>query len=77
MLEAVTLQTVVELTDAEIEALDKLAQRENVPRSALIEEAIRALLRKRNKQRQATAFGLWGDRVVDGLTFQEKVRNEW
>ena len=23
------------------------------------------------------AFGLWGDRAVDGLEYQERVRNEW
>ncbi|SMF47457.1 Ribbon-helix-helix protein, copG family [Xaviernesmea oryzae] len=71
------MQTVVELNDAEIEALDRLAQKENVPRSALIEQAVRVFLQKRKKQKQADAFGLWGDRVVDGLAFQEKVRNEW
>jgi len=71
------LQTLVELLDTELEALDRLAQKENVSRSVLIERAIHAFLQKSDKQTRAEGFGLWGDRVVDGLDFQQKVRGEW
>lgn len=73
----VYLQTLVELPDAEVEALDRLAQKENISRSVLIERAVHDFLQKSDKQKRAEAFGLWGNRIVDGLDFQQKVRDEW
>ncbi|TWF57107.1 CopG family transcriptional regulator [Neorhizobium alkalisoli] len=71
------MRTLVELPEAEIEALDRLAQAENTSRELLIERAVRALLDKNDRQAKIDAYGLWGNRTIDGLEFQKKVRGEW
>ena len=71
------MRTLVDLTDRQVAALDELSKREQRSRAALIREAIDDYLAKRRSEQQSDAFGLWGKRKVDGLTYQEKVRSEW
>lgn len=71
------MRTLVDLGDAQVRALDELSKKENRSRAALIRQAIDEYLVKRRNSRESDAFGLWGKRKVDGLTYQEKVRREW
>jgi metal-responsive CopG/Arc/MetJ family transcriptional regulator len=70
------MRTLVDLGDAQVEALDELSKRENRSRAALIRQAIDDYLVKRRSGGD-DAFGLWGKRKVDGLAYQEKARREW
>ena len=67
----------VDLTDRQVAALDALSKSEERSRAALIRQAIDDYLAKRRSQQESDAFGLWGERKVDGLTYQNKVRDEW
>jgi glutamine synthetase len=71
------MRTLVDLGDAQIEALDELSKKEKRSRAALIRQAIDDYLAKRRSKKEGDAFGLWGKRKVDGLAYQEKVRSEW
>jgi metal-responsive CopG/Arc/MetJ family transcriptional regulator len=71
------MRTLVDLGEGQIEALDELSKRERRSRAALIRQAIDDYLAKRSIQQEGEAFGLWGKRKVDGLTYQKKVRSEW
>lgn len=71
------MRILVDLGDAKIEALDGLAKAERKSRSALIRQAVDDYLARRRTQREGNAFGLWGNRKVDGLAYQKKVRSEW
>jgi predicted transcriptional regulator len=71
------MRILVDLVDSKIEALDELAKAENKPRSVLIRQAVDDYLAKRRIKREGKAFGLWGNRKVDGLAYQKKVRSEW
>jgi metal-responsive CopG/Arc/MetJ family transcriptional regulator len=71
------MRTLVDLGDTQIQALDELSKREKRSRAALIRQAIDDYLAKRHTKQEADAFGLWGVRKVDGLSYQEKVRSEW
>ncbi|WP_459463861.1 ribbon-helix-helix domain-containing protein [Rhizobium sp. No.120] len=71
------MRTLVDIGDPEVKALDRLAQREKVSRAALIRKAIDDFLARNNTESAADAFGLWGDRQIDGLTYQESLRGEW
>ena len=71
------MRTLVDLGDTQLQALDELSKKEKRPRAALIHQAIDDYLGKRRDKQQGDAFGLWGKRKVDGLTYQEKVRDEW
>ena len=55
-----------------------MLHRLNPVRLGFIRDAIDAYLTGRRRRGQgADAFGLWGNRKVDGLAYQEKLRGEW
>ena len=71
------MRTLVDLGDAQLQALDELSRREKRSRAALIRRAIDEYLAKQRDKQEGEAFGLRGKRKVDGLAYQEKVRSEW
>jgi metal-responsive CopG/Arc/MetJ family transcriptional regulator len=71
------MRTLVDLGETQVQALDELAHKEKRSRAAVIRQAIDEYLLRRRKQEERDAFGLWGNREVDGLTYQEQVRGEW
>jgi metal-responsive CopG/Arc/MetJ family transcriptional regulator len=71
------MRTLVDIGDADIEELDRIARAENVSRASLIRHAVRDYIGRNGKQQQVAAFGLWADTPMDGLEFQEKMRSEW
>jgi len=73
----IPVRILADLGDRQLRALDELAKQKKVSRAALIRLAVDNLLVKHRNDRQSDAFGLWGDRTVDGLVYQEKLRGEW
>ncbi|KVD04011.1 ribbon-helix-helix protein, CopG family [Burkholderia ubonensis] len=67
----------VDLPDAQIQALAALVEAERRPRAAVIRDAIDAYLAQRKRTVGADVFGLWKEKKVDGLTYQEALREEW
>lgn len=71
------MRTLVDIDESHLKELDRLASRERRSRAAMVREAIAEYLDKRTPQALDDAYGLWGERKVDGLRYQEKVRSEW
>jgi metal-responsive CopG/Arc/MetJ family transcriptional regulator len=71
------MRTLIDLGDAQIQALDALSKKEKRSRAALIRQAVDDYLGRRRDEQEGDAFGLWGRRKVDGLAYQKKVRSEW
>ncbi|HZC17512.1 MAG TPA: CopG family transcriptional regulator [Caulobacteraceae bacterium] len=71
------VRTLVDLPEADIRALDVLGERRRVSRAKIIREAVSAFLSKSASGSADAAFGLWRDRMVDGLDYQRQVRSEW
>jgi len=71
------MRALVDMNDAQVEALDTLAKRLHRSRAALIRAAIDDYLDRHHREQVEDGFGLWGKRRVDGLAYQEKVRSEW
>ena len=67
----------VDMPDAQIEALAMLVEAEKRPRAALIRDAIEAYIAQHKRTLGADAFGLWKGRKVDGLEYQQELRSEW
>ncbi|KVD59754.1 CopG family transcriptional regulator [Burkholderia ubonensis] len=67
----------VDLPDAQIQALAALVEAERRPRAAVIRDAIDAYLAQRKRAVGADVFGLWKEKKIDGLTYQEALREEW
>ena len=72
-----TMRALVDIEKQQIERLDELARRQKKSRAALIRHAVREYLDTRTAESAESAFGLWGERGVDGLKYQERVRSEW
>ena len=71
------MRALVDMNDAQINALDTLARRMRQSRAALIRAAIDEYLARHRREQVEDGFGLWGTRKVDGLAYQEKTRSEW
>ena len=67
----------VDLSEAQIRALDTLAKRQGKSRASLIRCAIDDFLAEHRRAQSDDAFGLWGERKIDGLKCQERARGEW
>lgn len=71
------MRTLVDLVEAQVEALDSVAKQEKRSRASLIRQAVDEYLSKRSSAPLDETFGIWRDRKGDGLEFQRRLRNEW
>lgn len=71
------MRTVIDVPEKLIESLDRVSDAEQRSRAALIREAIAEFLRKKSGPSAEAAFGLWKDRKIDGVRFQDDLRGEW
>jgi metal-responsive CopG/Arc/MetJ family transcriptional regulator len=71
------MRTLVDIDQAQVEALDVMAKRERRSRAALIRAAIDDYLLRRRCEQVGDGFGLWRERQIDGLAYQQKARAEW
>ena len=64
-----------------MEALDRLSVAERTSRAAIIRSAITDYLKEKDRQQRRktleAGFGIWKDRGIDGLDYQERIRSEW
>jgi metal-responsive CopG/Arc/MetJ family transcriptional regulator len=67
----------VDLPDAQVEELAVIVEAEQRPRAAVIRDAIQAYIAQHKPARGAEVFGLWKDKKVDGLEYQQELRSEW
>lgn len=70
------MRTLIDIPDDELERLNALSEREQRSRASLVREAIAEYLVRR-QDADESAFGLWGERKIDGLAYQKKIRAEW
>lgn len=74
------MRTLVDIPEPQLRELTRLSKRKKVSRAAVIREAVSTYLdrhRSRKEKDMRDAFGLWGDRKIDGLEYQRKLRDEW
>ncbi|AMJ61033.1 ribbon-helix-helix protein, CopG family [Bosea sp. PAMC 26642] len=71
------MRALIDMNDAQVEALDTIARRVRLSRAALIRAAIDDYLDRHHREQVEDGFGLWGQRKVDGLAYQEEARREW
>jgi hypothetical protein len=71
------MRTIIELPAAQIDALDALCRRERISRAEAIRQAVAAHLGRASALARASAFGLWRDRGIDALTYEQQLREEW
>ncbi len=70
------MRTLVDLPEGELERLNVLSRSRRVSRAELIRQAVSGFL-EQNKAGLEDSFGLWKQRGVDGVEYQERLRGEW
>jgi metal-responsive CopG/Arc/MetJ family transcriptional regulator len=71
------MRILVDIGDPQIQVLDAMSKQSKRSRAALIRDAVGEYLSRRRPKQPTTAFGLWSEHGIDGLTYQEKIRAEW
>jgi len=66
----------VDLPQPCVEELNAIAAAEKLSRAEVIRRALAAYV-KQHRPAVGDAFGIWKDRGVDGVSYQEEVRSEW
>ena len=70
------MRTLVDLPERELEQLTALSRSKKTSRAELIRRAVAGYLAQ-NRAGIEDSFGLWKSRSVDGLKYQERLRDEW
>jgi predicted transcriptional regulator len=71
------VRTIVDIPDQFIESLDRLGTTNHQSRAALIREAIADFLKVKSLPPSEAAFGIWKNRKMDGVEYQNELREEW
>jgi metal-responsive CopG/Arc/MetJ family transcriptional regulator len=71
------MRTLVDIPVEYLERLNDISERQQQSRASVIREAIAEYLVNHAQADADAAFGLWQEHQVDGLAYQEKVRQEW
>jgi len=71
------VRTIVDIPDQFIESLDRLGNTNHQSRAAIIREAIADFLKVKSLPPSEAAFGIWKNRKMDGLEYQNELREEW
>jgi Arc/MetJ-type ribon-helix-helix transcriptional regulator len=71
------MRVTIYLPDDELQALDRLCQREGLTRAEAVRRAVRLLLASDSERDAAVAVGGWRDKAIDGVAYQRAIRAEW
>ena len=71
------MRVLVDIEDGELAMLKQLAQADNRSRASVIREAIAAYVAIHRPAPAGAAFALWGTGGEDGLSYQDRLRDEW
>ena len=70
------MRTLVDLPERDLEQLTALSRSRKTSRAKLIRQAVAGYLAQ-NRVGIEDSFGLWKDRGMDGLEYQDRLREEW
>ena len=73
------MRTIVDIPDNHVKVLDQLSKKKKLSRANIIRQAIAGYIANYNKSQKSyeSAFGVWKNKPIDGLAYQQKLRDEW
>lgn len=75
------MRTLVDLPEQDLRQLSELSKERKVSRAHLVRCAVAKYLEEEIKENKNDTldklFGVWKDRNIDGLEYQEQMRKEW
>ena len=73
------MRTIVDIPDAQIKILDNLSKKKKLSRAKIIRQALTNYITNYTKGQKGyeSAFGIWKDKKLDSVVYQQKLRDEW
>ncbi len=71
------MRTLVDIPAEDLELVNGVVKKLEISRAEFVRRAISLYLEPHRADPAADAFGIWRDRPVDGLEYQERMREEW
>jgi len=71
------MRTLVDIPEEDLDLLNGVVKTLAISRAEFVRRAISKSLEPHRQSQKQEAFGLWANRPVDGLKYQERMRAEW
>jgi len=71
------MRTIIDIPSELLTPLDQYAKEQHQARASVIREALAAYLVTKRPSRKEEAFGMWKDRDIEGVAYQQRLRAEW
>ena len=71
------MRTIVDIPEQELEKLRLICEQEEISRAEAIRRALGLYTEQYPKKELGSAFGLWKDRCLEGLAYEDQVRTDW
>ncbi len=71
------MRTIVDIPQTTLDEFDELAKREDISRAEAVRRAIAEYLESRRSSGGEAAFGIWRDKRIDALAYEDDLRGEW
>jgi hypothetical protein len=71
------MRTLVDIPAEDLDLLNGVVKTLAISRAEFVRRAISKSLEPHRQAHKQEAFGLWANRPVDGLKYQERIREEW
>jgi metal-responsive CopG/Arc/MetJ family transcriptional regulator len=71
------MRTIVDIPSDTLTRLDAWAEREKVSRAEIVRRVLATAVTEQDKVDLSQFAGIWKDRDIDGLAWQQNLRAEW
>lgn len=71
------MRTIIDINEKDLAILDRFSKKNHSSRAAVIRKAVTLFIQEHIQASEKSAFGIWKDKKVDALSYQEKLRDEW
>jgi len=71
------MRTLVDIPETDLDLLKIVLRKLDISRAEFVRRSIATSLAPHRQTMNPEMFGLWASRPVDGLEYQERMRQEW
>jgi len=71
------MRTLVDIPEEDLELLNGVVKTLDISRAEFVRQAISKSLEPHRLAQELVAFGIWSQKPVDGLEYQQRMREEW
>ena len=73
------MRTIVDIPQNFVDALSEICKAKKISRAEAVRRAVESFIvsQKETTEDAEKAFGLWKDKPLDSLDFEDRIRSEW